>query len=746
MLRARRQRSHDPLRASSAPDTAARETTLSPDRVTLESSNATRLWTHAARVRRPRFRPLVAGIASLFGSCGGSDSTGAPRENPVPVLLSATPSQLVAESGAAMLTLSGHGFVSSSRARWNGADRVTSFQSSTTLTVQLLPADLVNAYSGTVVVFNGPPAGGTSGALEIPIGFPKPSLTSATPSKAVVGDPDVDLTLTGANFMTVTSVRMGTIPLAVTFVGSTQLKVQVPAALLGVGGVKQLTAFNPPPGGGGSAPLSFTVENPLPVVTALSPDTALTGVPFSFNVSGSGFVQASVVRWNGADRPTTFLDTARLTVTVPPGDVAVPGTVSVTVFNPGPGGGLSAPRSILIRPSPPSIFLLAPSSVQAGQGAFTLTVTGAGFTSGSILQWNGQPRPTQFLNATTLTASVTAADVAPAGTAYITVVNPSTSQSSNTASLPILPATPGLGVTAVVQLKNNHLVYDATRNVFYASVPSSVPGRGNTITKIATDGTILSSLLVGSEPTRMAISDDGAFLYVVMSGSPTVVRVQLALFLKDIEFPLGEGYFGPLFGEDIEVLPGLSRSVVVSRRNTCCSPRHEGVAIFDDGVMRPMTTQGHTGSNRLTRSTTADVVYGYNNESSEIGFRRILVTPSGLQEDVVRSLFSGADIEHDGGRVYATSGAVVDPQSMTLVGSAQPQPALAVRPDAAHGRIHYLGSGEIQTYHYTGLTLLGSSSDFALSGLAALVRWGTDGLAAGGGSSIVILRGSLVGP
>jgi hypothetical protein len=58
-------------------------------------------------------------------------------------------------------------------------------------------------------------------------------------------------------------------------------------------------------------------------------------------VNGSGFVATSKVRWNGADRPTTFVSASQLTASIPSSDIAAAGTAQVTVFNPIPGGGTS---------------------------------------------------------------------------------------------------------------------------------------------------------------------------------------------------------------------------------------------------------------------------------------------------------------------------------------------------------------------------------------------------------------------
>lgn len=67
--------------------------------------------------------------------------------------------------------------------------------------------------------------------------------------------------------------------------------------------------------------------------------------------------------------------------------------------------------------------LVPAAAAPAGPG-FTLTVHGAGFVSGSIVNWNGIPLVTTFESASNLTAVVPAANVALSGTASVTVFNP----------------------------------------------------------------------------------------------------------------------------------------------------------------------------------------------------------------------------------------------------------------------------------------------------------------------------------
>jgi hypothetical protein len=68
----------------------------------------------------------------------------------------------------------------------------------------------------------------------------------------------------------------------------------------------------------------------------LSPDNINAGAPgFTLTVNGSKFATNAVVNWNGARRTTGFITSNQLTVNVAAADVASPGTVAISVTNPG---------------------------------------------------------------------------------------------------------------------------------------------------------------------------------------------------------------------------------------------------------------------------------------------------------------------------------------------------------------------------------------------------------------------------
>jgi hypothetical protein len=84
------------------------------------------------------------------------------------------------------------------------------------------------------------------------------------------------------------------------------------------------------------------------------------------------------------------------------------GTMSMAQSNPQP----------LVYPS------LVPVSTAPGGSAFSLTVGGYGFVPGAVVQWNGSPRATTFVSSSSLQAAISATDIASAGTALVTVLNP----------------------------------------------------------------------------------------------------------------------------------------------------------------------------------------------------------------------------------------------------------------------------------------------------------------------------------
>ena len=194
--------------------------------------------------------------------------------------------------------------------------------------------------------------------------------------------------------------------------------------------------------------ITIAGTTPAPTLTSLSPNTAFqNGGSVTLSLTGTNFVPASVVQWGGQNRTTTYLSSTLLQALIPASDLVTAGNVAVTVFNPAPGGGTSSPLNFsVVTPNPvPELTSLSPVSVRQNSAGFTLTLTGTGFISGSVVRWGGVARPTTFVSNTRLTAAIPASDLTLAAVTAVTVFNPEpVGGVSNPLSFLIEPIAPAL--------------------------------------------------------------------------------------------------------------------------------------------------------------------------------------------------------------------------------------------------------------------------------------------------------------
>jgi uncharacterized repeat protein (TIGR03803 family) len=175
--------------------------------------------------------------------------------------------------------------------------------------------------------------------------------------------------------------------------------------------------------GGCGTVFKLTVQTPAPTITSISPTSVIAGGPApTLIVNGTNFVNGSTVNFNGNALTTTFVSATQLTAALLASDIAIVGNFNVTVTN--PGGTTSNPASFTVNNPVPTITSISPTSAIAGGAAFTLTVNGANFVSGSTVSINGNARTTTFVSATQLTAAILASDIATAGSLNVMVTNP----------------------------------------------------------------------------------------------------------------------------------------------------------------------------------------------------------------------------------------------------------------------------------------------------------------------------------
>jgi len=367
----------------------------------------------------------LVSVANPAPTTGSSATVNFQINNPVPTATSLSPTSTTAGGPQFTLTVNGTNFVHNSSVLFNGTAQVTNFVSATQLTATILSSAITTAGTANVAVNNPAPGGGTSGNLTFTIDNPAPTITTLSPTSATAGGAAFTLTVTGTGFVTGASVKFNGTAVTTTFVSATEVTAAITAAEIATAGTFPVTVTNPAPGGGTSTAVNFTVNNPAPTITTLSPTSANAGgAAFTLTVNGTGFVNGSTVKFNGTAATTTFVSATQVTAAITAAGIATAGTFPVTVVNAAPGGGSSAPVNFTVNNPAPTITTLSPTSATAGGAAFTLTVNGTNFDAASVVNFNGTARTTTFINSTQLTAAITMADIAAAGTPSVTVTNP----------------------------------------------------------------------------------------------------------------------------------------------------------------------------------------------------------------------------------------------------------------------------------------------------------------------------------
>ena len=124
----------------------------------------------------------------------------------------------------------------------------------------------------------------------------------------------------------------------------------------------------------------------------------------------------------------SFVDGSQLKVTLTAGDTAFVGASSITVDNPGSGGGTSNAVTFSVVEADgnllPSIGSASLDSSTGAGAVYTLVLEGAGFIADSVIHWNGVAQATTFVSATQLTGSIAPDKVLYSNGASINAVNP----------------------------------------------------------------------------------------------------------------------------------------------------------------------------------------------------------------------------------------------------------------------------------------------------------------------------------
>jgi hypothetical protein len=288
-----------------------------------------------------------------------------------------------------------------------------------------------------------------------------------------------------------------------------------------------------------------------------------------------------------------------------------------------------------------------------------------------------------------------------------------------------------------IDLATQDLALDSTRGLLYVSVAGSSSVYGNSVVRIdPASVTVTGSVFVGSNPNALAVTDDATTLYVGIDGAFSVVAVGLAS--GDVGTPVYLGAStsdGARTAREIRAVPGSATDYVVSRKTSETDPSFAGLALYDGPTLLG-EWNGATGGESIAFTSTS-VLYGYNNETSGFDLYEFMVGPSGF--DVAGDTMGliqgyGAEIESQGGWIFATTGQAVNGTTAQPVG--EYDATGPVWPDPNGTDVWYLdGSATalvLDDFNRTQFTLKRSfelPDSLVGPGLGSLVAWSSTGLA-----------------
>jgi hypothetical protein len=356
-----------------------------------------------------------------------------------------------------------------------------------------------------------------------------------------------------------------------------------------------------------------------------------------------------------------------------------------------------------------------------------------------------------------------------------------------------------------VDVKSNDVLWDPTHHKLFLAISNDSPSHPGVITSVdPMDGNLGLELTVSHEPSMLAVSDDGQFLYAGMDPTDTeeglIQRYTLPAFTPDIQIPLGLEVPNPgevphkFYPIVLGTVPGSPRSAMVAKgifRNGPFNPADFiTVGVYDDEHFRPdqpfievngFSWGSESGSIFLSEIASPPNIYSYDVDATglsrfptgtfpaEAGLDFPLLPLRLFFDKTTGHLFTsqGEVFDSATGEKIITYRVGISPQVIIDTGIFFPDPVLnqvyfvgLTDPQLGcnPGRTYYSCEATIATLDKTTGAVLRS---IVFTGLieppAALTRWGSNGLAFTTGSvrltepkpgqgQVFIVSGPLVGP
>ena len=305
-------------------------------------------------------------------------------------------------------------------------------------------------------------------------------------------------------------------------------------------------------------------------------------------------------------------------------------------------------------------------------------------------------------------------------------------------------------------------------SAFSSAVTEVNPATGSTVKQVSLNDGL----------SRLALSDDGQYLYAASTANPSIYRLLTPALTTDLTIDLGstsgpEGVQAIIAGA-LAVAPAAPHTLGVALAHPAGSDISQGEAVFDDGVMRTQMLAPlgvYTEHDSIAWGATAGTLYVVRASVQQPVARELdalSVNASGItlaqSVNLIGTADSGAPFVYAAGSLYEATGFVRDAATLNILEEVAlpPTPSdpnaygiLCLTPDIANHRLFILANDSrtsklvLLIYALPSLSLQGAI-DFGFDSFdgniqTRLILWGTNGIAFNR-NGLQILSGSFSAP
>lgn len=370
---------------------------------------------------------------------------------------------------------------------------------------------------------------------------------------------------------------------------------------------------------------------------------------------------------------------------------------------------------------------MSPPELASGEpDPVVVVVNGTGLHEGWEALWNGQPRPTRFINSYQLSLTLKPEDVSSPSLNWISIRDPERDVIIRTKQ----------AFWVYLAQTNNDIVYDETRSRIWIASPGFAAVKHKILLVDPTTGAIEQSVTLSAEPQKLVLTDDARFLYIGTPGRIFRLNTETLELDRNFEIPSTDSGSSAPDVASLLTVPHRPDQLIVSLKIPFRSPAYGGTIFFDNGV---------PGKDKISDAGGPAALYGWIDERTLIGgdFNTLYYAKVENGVTIDRALpgvlsYANPYCVLEAGLLYCASGAVFQGATGAYVRQYPAKGLVAALP--AIDRAAFFDSG--YQVSPSGLTfgpmviVKETSSEFISSTLiplidsnaGAVIRWGSDGI------------------